>query len=113
MAREQISQRALAAHLGISQGHLSKVLSSKHPGGKMVRRILTNWLDPAEQEAERHVPAEEELLRAARAAAGGSTQVMHLLAQMMHQVGLVRQVRPAGKEHSATTRSRKGTPPPG
>ena len=96
MEREGLSQRQAADYLGITQGHLSKLLNSQAPVTKKFVAAARAWVtgQPARPCAVND--GEEALLEAARRAAGGSERVMHLMAAMMHQVDQARRVRRRG-----------------
>ncbi|XXT21511.1 helix-turn-helix transcriptional regulator [Sorangium sp. So ce429] len=94
MAAEGLTQRALAGRLRVSQGQISRVLNGKFQRKSRVIRALEVFLGmPPASATTRTVEAEEmELLEAAREAADGSVDAMHLLTQLMHVVATLRAV---------------------
>jgi transcriptional regulator with XRE-family HTH domain len=94
MERERITQRELANQLGISQGHLSKVLRGQTERATRVLSALAAWADPD------GVSDETAFLAAARSAVQGQPQGFHLLMRLMH---LVRQLRDPPRRNRKTS----------
>jgi transcriptional regulator with XRE-family HTH domain len=94
MDAEGLSQRELAAHLGTTQGHLSKVLRGLYSRPSRVVRELERYAEAGRNKAASAclsaADAEGALLQAARGVAGGDHQVMHQLVELMHFLGRFR-----------------------
>jgi transcriptional regulator with XRE-family HTH domain len=94
MDADGVSQRKLAARIGTSQGHLSKVLRGRIPGPSRVVRELERYvqsdLTVRASGVTDAASAEAALIRAARNASGGDIKVMHHLIELMHLVGRLR-----------------------
>lgn len=94
MQDEGISQRALASRLGVSQGHLSKVLrfSAKRP--TRASRALEEWLASTErgEDPDMRTDLPKALVRATLVAVGGSELAMQIATEVMHLLGQMRQV---------------------
>lgn len=101
MQRERITQRELAAHLEVSQGHLSKVLRGHTVRDTRVLAVLAAWggADDSTDEAN--------LLDAARDVVHGQPRGMQLLMRLMH---LLRELRPAPAPRRARLRTRTQRP---
>jgi len=80
MRKERLSQRQLAARLGLSQGHVSKVLSGKIRHDTRAFTFLASWA------ASPQSAIEDRLLEAARRAAGGRRRGMEILMHLMHVI---------------------------
>lgn len=97
MDAEGLTQRVLAERLGVSQGHLSKVLRGKYKRDSKVVRALQGCLDDLDRGSTGTLAqAERELLAAARAVADGSPQMMRLMMQFM-QIAAELRTAPAGR----------------
>ena len=92
MRAEGISQRVLAQEIGVSQGHLSKVLRAQFPANTRVMRAIRSWCQGDATQPSTITPEEMALLAAAREAAAGSKRVMHLLTELMHRVDGARRI---------------------
>jgi transcriptional regulator with XRE-family HTH domain len=91
MGTEGLSQRDLAKKLGISQGHLSKVLRGRFQRqNSRVLRALAEFANTPVLTAPTGPALESEALRAMRQAAGGSKQAMHFIVEMMHLLSELR-----------------------
>ena len=86
MTADGVSQRELAGTLGISQGHLSRILRSQDVKKSRVMSILESWLMDGRHETRARNDAELGLLRSARAASGGEEEVICLLAEVIQEV---------------------------
>jgi len=112
MERERLSQRQLALVVGVSQGHLSKVLSHRHPATARAARRLEGWLAQGGRR-ETH-DARRMLGIAAERAAGDSAKGRRLLMQMMHIVAQLRRPLRGGDDvlrRSAKRRQKKSSRP--
>ena len=77
-----ITQRELAAQLGISQGHLSKVLRGQFGRESRVTRAVRRILGASSSSEN----AEEDLLLAIRRLTGGSSRRLQKVMQIMHAI---------------------------
>lgn len=87
MREQRLSQRKLARLLGITQGHLSKVLNGKIEGDTRTFAALSDWV------ASPVAVVEAGLLQAARRAAGGQRDGLELLMHMMHLIADLKESR--------------------
>lgn len=95
-----MSQRALAQQLGLSQGHLSKLLRGKGMGDSRGYQALREWSDATLKARTGGISSRNttmsrgylKLAAAARVAAGDSPRVMHIVIQMMHLVSQLQSV---------------------
>lgn len=89
-----ISQRGLAHELGLSQGHVSRLLRGKGKGDSRGYRALRDWLELQSGSAS---PGSSDgkgltsrgylqLVAAARAAVGDSPRVMPIAIRLMHLI---------------------------
>jgi transcriptional regulator with XRE-family HTH domain len=101
MQRERVTQRALAASIGVSQGHLSKVLRGKTDRDTHVLASLELW----SASATGHEDEEAGLLEAARMLAKGQPRAMSLLMRLMQLLVELRQ--PASPSTRRRPRSTK------
>ena len=94
MSRERITQRQLAAHLGISQGHLSKVLRGQVQRSTRATRALEDWAPPGNRKAvARDASVESALVDAAKLASDGSERTMRMLVEVVRVVGKIARAR--------------------
>jgi transcriptional regulator with XRE-family HTH domain len=95
MARDGLTQRALAVIVGVSQGHISKVLrvySSKRGTTRTLRR-LTEWLNSAPVPKDRVFRLEGSgLANAVAAAVGDSPEAMQIAIGVMQFLGEMRRL---------------------
>lgn len=92
MERERLSQRALATEIGLSQGHLSKVLKLSQPANDRLLKRLEEWL--AEPEARSDERLHRRLREATERAVGSSPRDARLMMQLMHIVVQLRRPIP-------------------
>lgn len=98
MRRERVTQRELADHIGVSQGHLSKVLRGQTERDTRVLAALTAWGggDDSTQEAK--------LIDAARDLVDGEPRGMQLLMRLMQ---ILRELRRTSPRRRSTARARE------
>ena len=94
MDAEDLTQRLLAKHLGVSQGHLSKLLRGKLQRRSRVLRALEAWLTESDTPVSHDSDADEKALLTAarRVAKGSSREAMHLMTDLMRLLERLRRL---------------------
>jgi transcriptional regulator with XRE-family HTH domain len=93
MMKEGLSQRALAHRVGMSQGHLSKVLRLGFRPRARVNRALLEWLEASPDSASTNLIPSRSLTRAIGRATEGSPEAMQIVTEVMHLLGAMRRVQ--------------------
>ena len=93
MSEERLTQRALAAHLGVSQGHLSKVLRGMQMHQTRVMRALGAWVGESASSLPSGDKLDLALSRAAREAGAGSEEAGRLVLRVLRAMRRLRSAR--------------------
>jgi transcriptional regulator with XRE-family HTH domain len=100
MRKERLSQRQLAARLGLSQGHVSRVLRGKIERETKAFASLASWAaSPASE-------LEARLLEAAHTAAGGERRGLEVVMHLMHLIAELRGSSVAQRSRRTVARTR-------
>jgi len=105
MLRERLTQRDLALAIGVSQGHLSKLLRGRIQRETRLFSLVESWAAGSES------AVEAQLLHKARLAVHGQPRGMELLMRLMHIIAEFRREprdrRSAGRHSHHRVRSKR------